>query len=160
GLMDWVIRLFGGPSVPWLSKFPMTSIVAMVSWEWTPFFALVLIAGLQSVPEDVIEAARVDGAKAATIWWKITLPFLKHYYEVAVLLGTIFIFQTFGVIYIATGGGPGTETTTLPYDTYKVAFQYWQVGQAAAIGVFGVIFAIVLAQVLIKSFAKGAQGVE
>lgn len=160
GLLDWVVRVFGGTPVPWLSKFPMLSMIVMTSWEWTPFFVLVLIAGLQSIPDEVLEAAQVDGANRWTMWWRITLPHLQHYYEVAVLLGTIFIFQTFGKVYLATGGGPGIQTTTLPYYTYKVAFQYWQVGQAAAIGVFGVILAIIFAQIMVRYFARGAEGVE
>lgn len=160
GLLDWVVRIFGGASVPWLSRFPMLSMIAMTSWQWTPFFVLVLIAGLQSVSDEVLEAAQVDGARRWTVWWRITLPHLQHYYEVAILLGTIFIFQTFGKTYLATGGGPGIQTTTLPYYTYKVAFQYWQVGQAAAIGVFGVILAIVFAQIMVRYFAQGTEGVE
>ena len=162
GLINWLITTLGGQPVPWLSKFPMLSIIGMTSWEWTPFFVLVLTAGLQSVPEETIEAARVDGADGPTILWRIVLPFLRHYYEVAVLLGTIFIFQTFGKIYIATAGGPGILTTTLPYYTYQVAFQHWAVGQAATIGVFGVILAIILAQIMVRYFTRGVEveGVE
>jgi sorbitol/mannitol transport system permease protein len=160
GLLGWLVKLFGGVPIPWLSQLPMVSVIILTSWEWTPFFILVLIAGLQSVPDEVIEAAQMDGAGPASIWWHIMVPFLEHYYEVAVLLGTIFIFQTFGKLYIATGGGPGIQTTTLPYYTYKVAFQYWQVGQAATIGVFGVILAILLAQLMVHYITKGTQGVE
>lgn len=157
GLIDWVVRLFGGQPVPWLSSHPMLSVVAMTSWEWIPFFFLVITAGLQAVPYDLIEAAQVDGANSSMVWWKIVLPHLRHYYEVAVLLGTVFIFQTFGKIYLATAGGPGIQTTTLPYYTYKVAFQYWEVGQAAAIGVYGVILAIILAQIMVRYFSGTTQ---
>ncbi len=160
GLVDWIIRLFGGQPVAWLSNYPMLSVIAMTSWEWIPFFFLVITAGLQAVPYDMVEAAQVDGAGPSVIWWKVVMPYLRHYYEVAVLLGTVFIFQTFGKIYLATAGGPGIQTTTLPYYTYKVAFQYWEVGQAAAIGVYGVILAIILAQLMVRYFSGTNSGRE
>lgn len=160
GLVDWLLRVLGGHPVPWLSNHPMLSVIAMTSWEWIPFFFLVITAGLQSVPYDLIEAAQVDGASPNVVWWKIVMPHLRHYYEVAVLLGTVFIFQTFGKIYLATAGGPGIQTTTLPYYTYKVAFQYWEVGQAAAIGVYGVVLAIILAQLMVRYFSGNNPGRE
>jgi sorbitol/mannitol transport system permease protein len=74
---------------------------------------------------------------------------LRRSYEVALLFGTIFLFQTFGEIYLTTGGGPGVATNTLPYYTYKTAFTDWQVGQAAALGVIGVIIAIFAARAML-----------
>lgn len=159
GIVDWLMGSVGLPRIAWLSQFPMLTMIVMSAWEWTPFFMLVVIAGLQSVPQESIEAAQVDGASAFGILIKIILPYLKNYYEVAFLLGTIFIFQTFGKVYIATGGGPGVDTTTLPYYTYQVAFQHWQIGQASALGVFGVILAIVFAKFMVRFFQGKTQGV-
>lgn len=159
GILDWLLSVVGLPRVAWLSQFPMLTIIVISAWEWTPFFMLVVIAGLQSVPQESIEAAQVDGASGLRILVQIVLPYLKNYYEVALLLGTIFIFQTFGKVYIATGGGPGVDTTTLPYYTYQVAFQHWQVGQAAALGVFGVVLAIIFAKFMVRFFQGKTQGV-
>lgn len=161
GIVDWFLALVGIGRVAWLSQFPMMTVILMSAWEWTPFFMLVVIAGLQAVPEEIVEAANVDGASRARILRTIILPYLKNYYEVALLLGTIFIFQTFGKVYIATGGGPGVDTTTLPYYTYQVAFQHWEIGQAAALGVFGVVLAIIFAQIMVHYFTgKSAKGVQ
>jgi sorbitol/mannitol transport system permease protein len=107
---------------------------------------LVILAGLQSIPDEVLEAARVDGANAFMIFWLITFPLLRKAYEIALLFGTIFIFQTFAEIYVTTSGGPGLSTNTLPYYTYRTAFTSFQIGQASALGVIGVIVAIFAAR--------------
>ncbi|GCE07911.1 carbohydrate ABC transporter permease [Dictyobacter aurantiacus] len=146
GIIDWGLHTIGLPAVPWFSAFPLESVTCIVAWEWTPFVMLVLLAGLQSIPEEVIEAARVDGSGSWMTFWGIIFPMLRRSYEVALLFGTIFIFQTFGEIYLTTGGGPGVATNTLPYYTYKTAFSSWQIGQAAALGVIGVVIAILAAR--------------
>ena len=107
---------------------------------------LVILAGLQSIPDEVLEAAKVDGAAAWTTFWRIVIPLLRKPYEIALLFGTIFIFQTFGEIYLTTAGGPGLTTNTLPYYTYRTALSSFQIGQAATLGVIGVIVAILAAR--------------
>jgi sorbitol/mannitol transport system permease protein len=150
GVVDWILRSIGLPSVAWFSTLPLVSVILIVAWEWTPFVMLVLLAGLQSVPDEVLEAAKVDGANAWTTFWSIVFPLLRRSYEVALLFGTIFIFQTFGEIYLTTGGGPGLATNTLPYYTYVTAFTNFQIGQAAALGVVGVIIAIFAARGMLR----------
>jgi sorbitol/mannitol transport system permease protein len=150
GIIDWGLRVLGLPAVPWFSALPLESIIFIVAWEWIPFVMLVLLAGLQSIPDEVLEAARVDGNNTWTTFWYITFPMLRRSYEIAILFGTIFIFQTFGEIYLTTGGGPGVSTNTLPYYTYLTAFNSWQIGQAAALGVIGVIIAILAARVMLR----------
>lgn len=150
GIVDWVLHLVGLPAVPWFSALPLESIIFIVAWEWTPFVMLVLLAGLQSIPEEVLEAARVDGTGKWLLFWRIIFPMLRRPYEVALLFGTIFIFQTFGEIYLTTGGGPGVATNTLPYYTYLTAFNSWQIGQAAALGVIGVVIAILAARAMLR----------
>ncbi len=156
GLIDWGLHLVGLPAVPWFSSFPLESVTGIVAWEWTPFVMLVLLAGLQSIPEEVLEAARVDGTGAFTTFWLIIFPMLRRAYEVAILFGTIFIFQTFGEIYLTTAGGPGVATNTLPYYTYQTAFNSWQIGQAAALGVIGVAIAIGAARVMLRFTADNS----
>jgi len=146
GILDWAFRSVGLPAVPWFSSFPLESIIFIVAWEWTPFVMLVLLAGLQSIPDEVLEAAKVDGTNPFMLFWRIIFPLLRRPYEVALLFGTIFIFQTFGEIYLTTGGGPGVSTNTLSYYTYQTAFTSWQIGQAAALGVIGVVIAILAAR--------------
>lgn len=150
GILDWLMHLIGLPIVAWFSTFPLQSIVLIVAWEWTPFVMLVVLAGLQSIPDEVMEAAKVDGANAFITFWRITFPLLRKAYEIALLFGTIFIFQTFAEIYITTAGGPGITTNTLPYYTYRTAFTSFQIGQASALGVIGVIVAIFAARGMLR----------
>lgn len=150
GFIDWIFRSVGLPSVAWFSSLPLESVTFIVAWEWTPFVMLVLLAGLQSIPDEVLEAAKVDGANTWTTFWAIVFPLLRRSYEVALLFGTIFIFQTFGEIYLTTGGGPGVATNTLPYYTYVTAFTEFQIGQAATLGVIGVIIAILAARGMLR----------
>jgi len=146
GMVDWLLHFIGIPAVPWFSVFPLQSIIFIVAWEWTPFVMLVILAGLQSVPGEVLEAAKVDGANAFTTFWRVVFPLLRKPYEIAILFGTIFIFQTFGEIYVTTAGGPGLSTNTLPYYTYRAALSSFQYGLAATLGVIGVVVAILAAR--------------
>jgi len=150
GMVDWLFHLVGLPNVAWFSTFPLQSIMFIVAWEWTPFVMLVILAGLQSIPDEVMEAAKVDGANAFMTFWRITFPLLRKAYEIALLFGTIFIFQTFAEIYVTTAGGPGVSTNTLPYYTYRTAFTSFQIGQASALGVIGVIVAIFAARGMLR----------
>lgn len=150
GIIDWLFQLVGLPNVAWFSAFPLQSIMFIVAWEWTPFVMLVILAGLQSIPDEVMEAAKVDGANAFMTFWRITFPLLRKAYEIALLFGTIFIFQTFAEIYVTTAGGPGVSTNTLPYYTYRTAFTSFQIGQASALGVIGVIIAIFAARGMLR----------
>src|SRR5260370_673619 len=83
-------------------------------------------------------------------FWRVVFPLLRKPYQIAILFGTIFIFQTFGEIYVTTAGGPGITTNTLPYYTYRTALNSFQIGQAAALGVIGVIVAILLARGMLR----------
>ncbi len=150
GIIDWLVHSLGFPIIPWFSSFPLESVMLIIAWEWTPFVMLVILAGLQSIPDETYEAAKVDGANSLMTFWNITLPMLRKAYEIALLFGTIFIFQTFGEIFLTTSGGPGTATMTLPYYTYQTAFISDQIGLAAALGVIGVIIAIFAARGMLR----------
>jgi sorbitol/mannitol transport system permease protein len=155
GIVDWALRLVGLPAIPWFSSNPLLSVTLITAWQWIPFVMLVVLAGLQAIPDEVFEAARVDGATSFTTFWRIVLPLLRRAYEIAIVFGTILIFQTFGKIYLTTGGGPGIATNTLPYYTYRVAFTDWQMGLASAIGVIGVILAILCARGMLRLTGQG-----
>ena len=146
GIVDWLLHSLGFHIVAWFSAVPLESIMLILAWEWTPFVMLVILAGLQSIPDEIYEAAKVDGANDFMTFWRITLPMLQKAYQIALLFGTIFIFQTFGEIFLTTAGGPGTATMTLPFYTYQTAFISDQIGLAAALGVIGVVLAIIAAR--------------
>jgi sorbitol/mannitol transport system permease protein len=158
GIVNWVLSWFGGGGVAFVSVHPMWSVIVTVVWQWTPFEMLILLAGLQSQPHDVLEAARVDGAGALACFREVTLPHLRSYLELGILLGSIYVVNTFDAIYMLTQGGPGTATTNLPFYIYQRAFQGFDVGQAAALGVVTVVGTIIVAtlalRIMFKSFIE------
>jgi sorbitol/mannitol transport system permease protein len=150
GLMDYVLSLFGVHPVAWLSTLAMPSVVLVLVWEWSPFMMLIVLAGLQSESLEAIEAARVDGANAFQLFTSITFPHLRSYIELGLLLGSIYIVQAFGEIFILTAGGPGTATTNLPYYIYEQVFAAFNLSQGAAAGVIVVIATEIVAMVTLR----------
>jgi sorbitol/mannitol transport system permease protein len=145
GVLTWIGRLFGDstPAQPdWITQMPKTAVVASLVWQWTPFMMLLLLAGLQSQPRDPLEAAKVDGASPWQAFRFVTLPHMRTYIELAVLLGSIYIVQNFDFVFTITSGGLGTAN--LPYAVYNTFFAGHEYGQASAAGVVVVIGSIVL----------------
>ncbi|MGA5300955.1 carbohydrate ABC transporter permease [Nucisporomicrobium flavum] len=136
--------LFGG-STDWISSYPKAAVITTLVWQWTPFMMLILLAGLQSQSEEVLEAARVDGANAWQIFVKMTLPHLRQYLELGALLGSIYLVNTFDAVFSITQGGPGSATTNLPYEIYLTTFRKFEYGEASAAGVIVVILTIIVA---------------
>jgi sorbitol/mannitol transport system permease protein len=146
GLFNGLLRgIFGAgaPQPDWISDMPLTSVVAALVWQWTPFMMLIILAGLQGRPLDVIEAARIDGCSAWQIFRYMTFPHLRQYLELGALLGSIYIVQNFDAVFTITSGGLGTAN--LPYTIYQTFFQAHDYGQASAAGVVVVIASIIIA---------------
>ena len=161
GTLNWIWQLFGaeeGPVIDWVSSMPMPAVVAALVWQWTPFMMLILLAGLQSQPGDVLEAAKIDQANSVQTFRFITLPHLRQYIELSILLGAVYVVQTFDAIFTITQGGPGSATTNLPYEIYLTMFRKYEYGEAAAAGVVVVIGTIIVAtfalRVISSLFAK------
>src|SRR5205085_2613173 len=154
GLLNWVGTSLGFVRIDWLAVAPKVSIIVMAVWQWTPFMMLILLAGLQGLSDEVREAAHVDGATSLAEFRFITLPLLGRYIELAVLLGTIYVLQIFGEIFVATQGGPGTATTTVPYYVYQTISQSNDVGSSTAQGVLAVLFASIIAALLLRLLAN------
>ncbi|MBU2670307.1 sugar ABC transporter permease [Actinoplanes bogorensis] len=136
--------LFGG-STDWVSSYPKAAVIATLVWQWTPFMMLILLAGLQSQSEEVLEAAKVDGANAWQIFRRMTLPHLRMYLELGALLGSIYLVNTFDAVFTITQGGPGTATTNLPYEIYLTMFRKFEYGEASAAGVIVVLLTLIVA---------------
>lgn len=145
GVLNWVWGIFGAeaPQPNWISEYPMMSVEAAMIWHWTPFMMLILLAGLQSRPLDVIEAARIDGASSWQVFRFMTLPHMRRYIELAALLGGIYIIQAFDAVFTITSGSLGTAH--LPYVIYQEFFQAHDYGTASAAGVLVVIGSIGIA---------------
>src|SRR5213596_1379870 len=160
GLDSWVWTSLGFQRVDWLAVHPKLSIIAMATWQWAPFMMLILLAGLQGISDEVREAARVDGAGPIIEFRRITLPLLGPYFELASLLGLIYILQLFGEIFVSTQGGPGTETTTIPYYVYQTISQANDVGSSSAQGVLAIVFSSIIAaltlRLLTRTFRRSA----
>jgi sorbitol/mannitol transport system permease protein len=151
GLLPNLLTPFGLGRVDWVNRFPMATVVTVEVWRWTPFMMLIILAGLQSQNPEVLEAARVDGANAFQAFRRITLPLVRPFLELGALLGSLFVVQTFDSIYMLTYGGPGEDTTNIPFLLYIVAFQGFSIGQASAIGVVAVILTTVVATFALRT---------
>ncbi|WP_410656429.1 carbohydrate ABC transporter permease [Amycolatopsis sp. lyj-112] len=153
GLLHFVF----GTDIDWLSEFPLAAVMAQVVWQWTPFMMLLILAGLQSQPKDVLEAASVDGAGRWRTFTLITLPHLSRFLQLATLLGAIYIVNSFDAIFLMTQGGPGTASTNLPFYIYQRAFQGFDIGQSSAMGVVVVILTMIVAtfalRLMFRSFS-------
>ncbi len=160
GVIDWVLRtaLPGNPSPNWLGSYPEASIIVVLVWRWAPFMMLILLAGMQSISEEVREAARVDGTTAWQEFRDITVPHLSRFVQLGGLLGVVFIVQEVDPLYMMTKGGPGNATTTLPYLVFRKAIEGYNVGQGAALGVIVVLLSIALITLLLRTLDRMMYG--
>jgi multiple sugar transport system permease protein len=144
GQLNGLLDVLGVPVVPWLGQsataFVATAAVDM--WVGIPFVAMVLMAGLQSIPDELYEAATVDGAGLVQMFRHVTLPLLRPVLFVVLLLTSVWTFNSFEVIYPLTRGGPAGATTTLVIQAYGLAFANFDLGRAAALAT--IIFLILL----------------
>ena len=122
----------------------MGTIIMIQSWRYFPFVAVVFLAKLLSIPEELYDSASVDGASTLQKFRCITLPFLKSLAMIFGLLAIIWTFNTFDVIWLITQGGPGKETTTLPVMIYEKSFMVFRMGQGAALSVVMFVFSLIL----------------
>ncbi|HZA12164.1 sugar ABC transporter permease [Mycobacterium sp.] len=160
GIVNWLLSPFGVHHVDWVSQFPLVSVMLELIWQWTPFMMLLILAGLQSMPRDILEAGRVDGAGAFSLFRELTLPHLRRFIELGVVLGAIYLVNTFDAIYMMTQGGPGIASANLPFYIYQRAFLGFDMGQAAAMGVVVVIGTIIIATFALRLIFKSFTGKE
>ena len=154
GLLNYLLAPFGVNHVAWLSVYPLASVIAVMIWQWTPFMTLIVLAGLQSQPPDTLEAAKVDGAGALATFRELTIPHLRPYIELGILLGSIYLVNAFDAVRLMTNGGPGTSTTNLPFYLYQQVNFAFDVGGAAAAGVVTVVLTIIVATFALRMFAR------
>lgn len=151
GMINYYLGQIGIEPILWLSdpNIALTSLIITDVWQWTPFIFIIVLAGLQGIPKDVIEASEIDGAN----WWQMTflvkLPMIKSVLIVALLMRIVDVYKVVEVVFILTEGGPGLETELLALHVYKVAFLSQNLGYASAIsmlllGIVTVLSIIVL----------------
>ena len=154
GLLNYLLAPFGIHHVAWLSTHALGSVIVVMIWEWTPFMTLIVLAGLQSQPPETLEAAKVDGAGALATFRELTLPHLRPYIELGILLGSIYLVNVFDQVRLMTNGGPGTSTTNLPFYLYQQVNNAFDIGGAAAAGVVTVVLTIIVATFALRLFAR------
>jgi len=159
GVMNWVIEKLGGSSVDFVSRYPTWAIALTLVWQWTPFMMLIMLAGLQSQPSDVLEAAKVDGATPWGIFRQLTVTHLRPYMELGILLGTIYLIQVYDQVAVMTGGGPGS--TNVPYFVFQRSIGGgWEFGQASSYSIVVVIFSIIIATIALRVLSGLLKGEE
>jgi sorbitol/mannitol transport system permease protein len=155
GLLNGLLRgIFGAdaPQPDWISQLPLTSIIVALVWQWTPFMMLILLAGLQGKPLDVIEAARIDGCSGWQIFRYMTFPHMRQYLELGGLLGSIYVVQNFDAVFTITSGGLGTAN--LPYIIYTIFYNAHDYGKASAAGVITVIGTYIIALFALRTVSS------
>lgn len=145
GLIDKNIAWLGTPG------FSLAVVIIAMIWMGIPFFAIMILAALQSIPTDVYEAADVDGCGTVRQFFQITLPYIKPTLITTILLRTIWIFNSLDLVVIITDGGPANTSQTLPAYMYSKAFGSYDFGFAAALGVLLMIILGVYAMVFLKA---------
>ena len=161
GFLNNLLRAGGLPPVEWLfdPDLAMLSLVLVDLWQTAPLTFLILLAGLQSIPPEIYEAARVDGARPRQVLFTITLPLLTPHMLLAALLRSVESFKIFDKVYALTGGGPGQATETLSMYVYRLGFQYFDIGMASAAAIVMVAIAGLLAVVYALKIVKGSSDV-
>ena len=158
GPFNYLLGFLGLGPYAWTSDVvtAVPSIVIADIWQWTPFVVLVLLAGLTSLPQNVLEAAEVDGA---TGWYRliyIILPMLRRVVAIVLLLRILDVFRMFDKIYVMTHGGPGNATETVGFYAYLSGFKYLQIGYAAAMS-FLLLFVTVFMSMTIAKTIHGEE---
>ncbi len=150
-----IARALGASPIDLLSYRPLPVIIFLFSWQWIPFFVLVILAGLQGIPLDLTDAMRIDGTNWAQSTFRVKLPLIAGHVRVAIMLGLIVIVKEFGLILTTTAGGPGTRSYTLPYEVYMTVFNASDVGRAGAQATMTVLVTLLAVNLLYRSIRRG-----
>jgi len=155
GLINYFLGLVGIDNVLWLSKpFPaLTAVILTDIWQWTPFVFLMLLAGLQNVPDDVLEASIVDGASYVQRLRHVKLPMIKSIIGLTIVLRLIDGLRALVVMYVMTNGGPGRSTEVLSLHIYKKAFVSRRLGEASTLAVFLIMILLIVSTLLFQFFS-------
>jgi multiple sugar transport system permease protein len=147
------------PGVDWLGspRIALHAAILVDVWKTTPFVALILLAGLQSIPEDVFEAANVDGAGRARTFAQVTIPLLKPAILIALLFRSLDAFRVFDAIYVLTEGGPANATETLSIYAYKTLMRSGDFGYGSTLSVATFVCVLIIALVFVRSLGRPAQ---
>lgn len=152
-VLNWALGLLGLPQPAWLAhpRLALPAIIIADIWEWFPFTLLMLLAALQMMPSEPLEAARIDGAGAVQVFRYVVLPLLRPAIVVTVLFRLIESVKAFPLIFVMTGGGPGTVTEATNYYAFLQGFNYSLIGYSAAISVVVLASVLAISSVIVRT---------
>lgn len=154
GPLNLFLSWFGVPKIDWLGDpfWAIPAVVSMEIWRGFGFYVIILFAALQSIPRDLYEAARIDGARGLRLIWSITIPLMRPALGFCFIMATIFNFQLFDPIYVLTKGGPAWATSTVSWYVYQTAFEADNVGFASTMGVVLMVVILILSLIQLRFF--------
>ena len=152
GVVNYIVDLLGFSRVDFLGdpSWALPTLILVDVWQWTPFIFLIMLAALQGIPEDILEAARVDGAKPVRIFFEHMLPLLRYPIAVAVALRMIDAFRVYDFIFMTTRGGPIDKTSTLSWQIYDAGFKSFDIGYASAFSWLMLVLVVVVITVFLR----------
>jgi sorbitol/mannitol transport system permease protein len=157
GLLAWLAKSIGLQPIDWFAEAPLTAVSLIVAWQWLPFATLILLTSLQSLDPEQREAAEMDGTPPVSFFFYIVLPHMARAITVVILIETIFLLNVFAEILVTTSGGPGLQTTNIPFLVYAQALLQFDVGGASAGGIVAVILANIVAFFLVRMIGRNLQ---
>lgn len=160
GVISWISMLFGGGNIDLLGNADLAlfAVIGVICWQFIPFYMVYFMAAYTNISTDVFEAARIDGATMGQYFWKIALPLLTPSIRSASILSMVGSLKYFDLIYVMTGGGPGTSTELMATYMYKQSFKTFNMGYGAAVagGMFILITCMALLSLKLLNRNKGA----
>lgn len=156
GVVNGLLSLIGLDGPKWFLESNAALIAVTIAdiWQWTPFYTLIILAGLLSVPQSIIEAAKVDGASNWQMFWRIIIPIIKNLVIIAVLIRLIDSFKVFDSIFIMTNGGPGRATEVLSMFIYRTGLPYLSMGYSLAMSYLFLIILSIISFILLRYLTK------
>jgi multiple sugar transport system permease protein len=156
GMLNYLLSWVGVTGFLWAAdlRWVIPSLALIDLWFWTPFMALIISAGLQTIPEEVLESARLDGATALRLFRHITLPLVRPHVVMAVILRVIPALKTFDHIFVITGGGPLRASETLNLYTFLEGFEFFHMGYSSALAVALTLIILVVSALLARLRAR------
>lgn len=152
GLIRYLILQLGFDQAPlWLGdpNIALQAVIIVNVWQWTAFVVLFILAGLQVIPPDLYEAAKIDGANAWTRFWKVTIPLLSPIIVAVIIFRAIDAMKVLDIVYVLTAGGPGSSTETVSYLVYQTGITFFELGYASTMALFVLLTVIVMAYLLL-----------
>ncbi len=153
GILSWILKGVGFPvpaeGMMGNARTALLSIGIADTWQWTPFFAIVLYAGLLSLPEEILDAARVDGAGNLSLFWHVILPLIRPVAAFVIMIRFMQLFNSFDLVYVLTRGGPGTASRTLSFNLFQEGLVNYNIGLTAAMTWLIVIIVTVIINIYV-----------